>query len=56
MGKTTPDPIDHRRWTGDVDHQKAELKRFLVGLVLAVVILFPLAILIGTWVSEAIGL
>jgi hypothetical protein len=56
MGKTTPDPIDHRRWTGDVERQKAELKRLLVGLVLAVAILLPFAILIGTWVSKAIGL
>ncbi len=56
MNPRKTEAFDSRRWTGDVDEQKAEAKVYLVGVIAGVAILTPLVVWIGRALSRAIGL
>jgi hypothetical protein len=47
--------FDSRRWTGDVDEQKAEGKFYLTGVIVGVAILAPFVLWIGRALSRALG-
>jgi hypothetical protein len=55
MNSRRTEAFDSRRWTGDVDEQKAEGKFYLVGVMAGVAILAPLVLWIGRAISRAIG-
>ncbi len=48
--------VESGAWTGDADEQQAELKIHLVGLVIAIALLAPLAVWLGLALTGAFGL
>ena len=51
-----PSTVDWHRWTGSVETQQREGKRFLALLVLAVVLLIPFAVWLSLYLSRVLSL
>jgi hypothetical protein len=48
--------FDSARWSGDVDEQRTQAKRYVIGVAVLVVIAVPFAVWIGKALASAIGL